>query len=415
MRLAHGSRRLIEGLLIVAASFTGTVSFAGEFPPPVAAEGTTQKGAPQSLSSALVKVAAASSPPDAAVAAGFRVHEGRIQVHVDCATPGDVTVVVALLGAEGADAILSRDSRVQAWVKPATLTLLASTPGVVRIRRPDYASIPPDPAVTSPDLRSSSLRAGANLTAGLAAMNGQAWHSAGFTGQGIKIGVIDRFAGYEALLGTELPAAGRLEFQKIGGGARSTDPHGTACAEIVHDVAPGLEKMYLLEIETDLDAEVAIERLTTAGVEIISSSIIWRYSTHMDGTGPLDDELAAFKAARGLHVNSAGNYRKETWWGPFVDTDGDGWLNLISGADVELNELVLDDGRLCYFPVGHEIAVGLRWSQPASPQTDLDLVLYRDLAPRIRSTGLRIRGPERGDHEGKAVHGGADHRGAQGG
>ena len=38
-----------------------------------------------------------------------------------------------------------------------------------------------------------------------------------------------------------------------------------------------------------------------------------------------------------------------------------------------------------------------------------------DLAPRNRSTGLRIRGPERGGHEGKAVHGGADHRGAQGG
>lgn len=38
-----------------------------------------------------------------------------------------------------------------------------------------------------------------------------------------------------------------------------------------------------------------------------------------------------------------------------------------------------------------------------------------DLAPGNRSTGLRIRGPERGGHEGKAVHGGADHRGAQGG
>lgn len=38
-----------------------------------------------------------------------------------------------------------------------------------------------------------------------------------------------------------------------------------------------------------------------------------------------------------------------------------------------------------------------------------------DLAPRNRSTELRIWGPERGGHEGKAVHGGADHRGAQGG
>ena len=38
-----------------------------------------------------------------------------------------------------------------------------------------------------------------------------------------------------------------------------------------------------------------------------------------------------------------------------------------------------------------------------------------DLAPRNRSNRLRIWGPERGGHEGKAVYGGADHRGAQGG
>lgn len=37
-----------------------------------------------------------------------------------------------------------------------------------------------------------------------------------------------------------------------------------------------------------------------------------------------------------------------------------------------------------------------------------------ELAPRYRSTGLRIREPERGGHEGEAVDGGAIHRRLEG-
>lgn len=377
MRLAHGSHRLIEGLLLVAACLTCTVSVAGEHPPPGTAKATTQSGAPGRLSIALARVVVSSAPLETAAAAGFRVHEGRVQVHVDCATPEDAAVVVALLGAEGADAILSRDSRVQAWVVPSTLPALASTMGVVRIRRPDYASIPPDPERTSPDLGPSPLRAGANLTAGLAAMNGPAWHANGTMGQGVRIGIIDDFAGYEALLGTELPPAERIDFRKIGGGPRSSSSHGTACAEIVYDVAPSLEKMYLLEAATGLDVELAIDQLTAAGVRIISASFSFPYSTYMDGAGFLSDELGGFRTAGGLYVNSAGNYRKETWWGSFIDGDGDGWLDLTSSSDDELNELILDDGRAYFYPVGREIKVAIRWSQPTAPQTDLNLYLFR--------------------------------------
>ena len=34
------------------------------------------------------------------------------------------------------------------------------------------------------------------------------WHDAGFTGQGVKIGIIDYgFEGFRSLMGTELPAS----------------------------------------------------------------------------------------------------------------------------------------------------------------------------------------------------------------
>ncbi len=376
MSLAHSSRRLIQAVLMVAACLTGTVSFAGENPPPDITQATTQNGVPQSLSSALVKVAAASSPLDAAVATGFRVHEGRIQVHVDCATPEVAATVVAVLGAEGADTVLSRDSRVQAWVRAATLTVLASTPGVVRVRRPDYASIPPAPEVTSADLRSSSLRAGAYLTAGFTAMNGPAWHAKGTTGQGVKIGIIDYFAGYEALLGTELPAASRLEFQKIGGGPRSTSPHGTACAEIVHDIAPGLDRMYLSEISTGLDVEVAIETMQAKGVRLISASFGWDNDTPMDGSGHLQGALASFRNAGGLYVQAAGNERNKTWWGRFSDSNGNGWADFQQGPTDEINSIINETDSYVDYPADRKLDALLTWNQWNAPATNLDLFLY---------------------------------------
>ena len=135
--------------------------------------------------------------------------------------------------------------------------------------------------------------------------------------------------------------------------------------------------MYLLEADSALDVEVAIETLTTVGVKFISASFGWSNATFMDGTGFLSDEIATFRAAGGLYVQSAGNFRKRTWWGTFTDVDGDGWLDLNTAKNVELNALVLDGGQRFFFPVGREIGAYLRWSQPSAPQTNLDLYLYR--------------------------------------
>jgi len=64
------------------------------------------------------------------------------------------------------------------------------------------------------------------------------WQQQGITGQGVKVGVLDLgFAGYEKLLGTELPKdVVVFDFWQHGPIWRSDSRH--CLPEIVHEMAP---------------------------------------------------------------------------------------------------------------------------------------------------------------------------------
>ena len=127
----------------------------------------------------------------------------------------------------------------QGWLPISALELIAARDDVFMIRRPAEAILLEQPL------------AGASTTEGLAVINGLAWHAAGHTGAGVKVGIIDGgFQGYTALLGADLPASvtvrnfvdGENDSQVDG-----TTKHGTACAEVVHDIAPNTT-IYLAKI-----------------------------------------------------------------------------------------------------------------------------------------------------------------------
>src|SRR5207253_7592530 len=88
---------------------------------------------------------------------------------------------------------------------------------------------------------------------GVSATNASAWHAAGWTGAGVKIGVIDRgFVGYTTKQGSgDLPATVTTADFGCGGIATFTD-HGTAVAEIVYKMAPGVQ-LYLICIATTVN------------------------------------------------------------------------------------------------------------------------------------------------------------------
>jgi hypothetical protein len=254
---------------------------------------------------------------------GYRVREGRVQVYVVC-EEGELDGVRAWLEDNGALFVSSAYDIVQAHVAPEVLRLLDTLPAVVAVRMPTYLVADPLPPASAAQ---DKVQTGNYVTEGLAAMNGPAWHAAGFAGQGMKVGVIDMgFGDYQSLRGTELPST--ISYwpcpgcQLIPG-----DNHGTACAEIIMDIV-SQASLYLAQVQTTQDILDAAQWLRAQGVNVISESLGY-VKGPCDGTGTQQSEIAAFSNAGGLWAVSAGNYRQQHWQGHWVDANANGLIAIL--------------------------------------------------------------------------------------
>jgi hypothetical protein len=70
-----------------------------------------------------------------------------------------------------------------------------------------------------------------------------AWRAAGYTGKGVKIGVLDfGYDGYKDLLGTILPPSLLMRSFVLGEEVDQTGiKHGAAVVEIIHAIAPDVQ------------------------------------------------------------------------------------------------------------------------------------------------------------------------------
>ncbi|MBN1872749.1 MAG: S8 family serine peptidase [Anaerolineae bacterium] len=172
------------------------------------------------------------------------------------------------------------------------------------------------------------------------------WHAQDFTGAGVRIGVLDGgFAGYEALLGEELPAY--VEMQTFGW-IDEEEIHGTACAEIIHEVAPDAELFFAWYDFSYAAMGEAIAWLEEKDVDIISHSGGF-FVGPRDGTG-WADELVDEQAAKGrLWVNASGNEAEQHYRGTFTDTDGDGY-----------HEFAPDEQALAVYSM-EDVLIVLQW------------------------------------------------------
>jgi subtilisin family serine protease len=217
---------------------------------------------------------------------------------------------------------------------------------------------------------------------GLASIRVPAFRSQGYAGEGVRIAVVDLgFMNYDSLLGSELPAKLRARsFFRSPSGEGNIDGdnenHGTACAEILCDIAPAAQ-LYLVNAESPLDLRSAVDWLVKEKVSVISHSIGW-YFGGLDGTGPID-EIAEEAAARGvLWVNAAGNEAQRHTWAPAMDADGDGYLEFDTQGDE----------RLDFASVGpqNDLELALMWdSWPLSTNLDLALEVV-DAADNLLAT-----------------------------
>lgn len=175
------------------------------------------------------------------------------------------------------------------------------------------------------DLPNASITAGAVESEGVIVTNADNWHDAGFDGTGIKLAVYDfGFTGWAARSSAgDLPSGGQL-VQKDFSTSYSFSPdtsgneHGTACAEITYDMAPG-STIYLYAWGTDVEFGQAVaDYMAIDGNRVAAMSVGWNNAGPYDGTGSINDIIDDALADGIFWANSAGNSQKQHWSGTSV-------------------------------------------------------------------------------------------------
>jgi len=253
------------------------------------------------------------------------------------------------------------EGHLQALVPIDSLESLAEQQHVQRIREP------------SQPITLELTEIGSAITEGVTVSNVAAWHTAGYNGAGVRVAVIDiGFTNYSTLLGSDLPSSVVTFDWTIPGTPSSA--HGTACAEIVHDMAPGAS-IDLHKISTDVELGLAVSQAISDGVDIISMSLGWTLDGPGDGTGYLASIVADARSHGIFYATAAGNEAEVTWAGNYVDSgynDYHAW----NGASVWYNFMGSFPNN-CVIPPDYPLRAGLHWDDWGAVDQDYNLHLYR--------------------------------------
>ena len=256
---------------------------------------------------------------------------------------------------ESADAVL-------AYVRPTQLATLADDARVQRITEPRR----PRPDATSE---------------GVAETGASTWQSAGINGTGVKLGIVD--LGFRQLATEQ--AAGRLPLTAVtksfcSSGIGGNTEHGTAVAEIAHQVAPGAQ-LYLVCIEFDDDVAAAEQYLAQQGVTVVNASFSDPLGGRGDGSGSLGDAVTAGRAAGQLWSVAAGNDGDRHFSFTATDLDGDGAVEFDPNGGLTSGP----DGRELYgFSLNHNdatISIAMKWDAWPVTDQEFDLCLWTAGAP----------------------------------
>ncbi|MCL4436256.1 MAG: S8 family serine peptidase [Thaumarchaeota archaeon] len=190
-------------------------------------------------------------------------------------------------------------------------------------------------------------------------------HSIGQTGKGVKVAVID--GGFDVnnpkIASKIVEAKSFINGKDVSG---DYSHHGTACAEIVVDVAPDVQ-LYLYAVRTDLDFVAAVNRAVSKHVNIISTSLSFANLGPYDGSSDTSKALENARKAGVLPIVAASNMAQVHWSGTFQDPDSNNWVNF-DGTD-ETNTFHLDQNN--------KVTVYLSWNRWWQTNQDYDLYLYR--------------------------------------
>lgn len=206
---------------------------------------------------------------------------------------------------------------------------------------------------------------------GVAFTGGGDMQALGHDGTGMRIGIIDLGFGNlaAAQASGDLPATGpALSITDYTGNGTGGTDHGTAIAEIVHEMAPGA-KLVLARIDSELQLDRAVTDMVKVNlsqrVDVIVHAVSWFGGAFYDGTGTLCSIASDAEINGVLWVASAGNWRDRHYLGTFTD-DGGGRHNFATGQN--FNTVTLTAGT--------PVSFTLNWDAYPTTTVDYDLYLY---------------------------------------
>ncbi len=301
------------------------------------------------------------------------VVDGRVRVEV--VHDLDPAGIAAAVAAVGGTVVGEIAGLVEALVPVESLVALEAHEGIRYLRPPLHNNVP----LLPPSEQAAVPQGVPVLGQEVVKTNADDWHAAGYSGFGVKVGIVDVFDGTiwnNAQTAGELPAPAGT-FCRLGGVSCSIwtvapgVQHGQAVAEIVHEMAPNAQ-LYLATVDTAADLQAAVDYFAGEGVNIISRSLTSQYDGPGDGTGPTASVIDNAVAAGMVWFNSAGNAASDGVWnsglgqywrGTWADGNGDGWMDFAPGDEFL--------GYSC------TLANGLRWSDfgDGNP-TDYDVCVF---------------------------------------
>ena len=220
------------------------------------------------------------------------------------------------------------------------------------------------------------------VSEGVSRIKASVYSNRGFTGRGIKVGVIDAgFVGVPSLQNRgELPNlyyrdfTGEGIFQQ-GRLSESARVHGSACAEIVHDIAPDAE-IYLYKVGNLVSLENAKDAAIQEGVDIVTVSLGWNWGTGFgDGTGRACEMVDDAFQNNVLWVNAAGNEAQSQISARLSDPDSDEFHNF--DGENEIVNLKSRQTENTFLQRGEEVEAWLTWNEWPLTSHDYDLLLVK--------------------------------------
>ena len=246
------------------------------------------------------------------------------------------------------------------------LVPLSNQPSVRSVQylsRPRAQQLPADPS--PPDTTSAM------------AHKATAWHSAGYDGTGVKVGVIDLgFQDFRTDFGTRTIKARcysripySLDTTSAVDSCETRTTHGTKVTQSLLDIAPEVS-LYISNPFYHNQLPGAVNWMKEQGVRVINYSVAWLWDGPGDGTSPFPNSplniVDTAVADSIIWVNAAGNFARTTWYSASPTWTSSSNLVFDSAGDT-CNAVSLTQGRIEFFQV--------RWAG-AWRNANTDLTLY---------------------------------------